>query len=1329
MCNIEKTSEWRRFWAGVAVCTGFVCAAFSPSYGSVCLLGDEGCEGDASYSTLDISCEVDNETVFECSSAEVSNRRALGQTCSEIYQCPGHCSCTQPDCNGMGYTLAGFDFEYYDEYSSNFENARNKDDWPSDRQKNGYNDVDNYHCHVCTIGTGANKVHAQQNGIYYWRCDTPLCSNENGFNGYETVSLKEGFSMAVDKLYAVAVSGRDTVSALQDQCAEKNTDYENGTKDRYQFISFSASNSNYVCGKCVKNSETGCSGEAEPNTNTPSGCKLRCGEEFKDPVTGEDRNRSEYNGQEILLSTGEYAKCCIFREPDSTCHCDETLVAEYDPAKPTNAGCTGHVWENCNCNQKPCEEGSDVITDASGLTENAQGYWVFKKEGKCFAKKFVNWRGDVMGEDKACYTDIDMEADMANGGSFVKPCDDGEEFNTDTCECVPLECPEGWSIYAQTATPIYQPYASNAGANDAKGMIIGYTYKENTSRFLFGADSVNKTLDLAKAAEEAVAQGCSNKFQGKGWKIVYADENGKSHRAALKNGEELVKKDGKYQIYQCGYCAPKTCKDGDTEDLNQEYNKDETQNLTPESHCFGDRKLLKTSVDKYAGDERCVTCPFCWDVDSVRNDCYEQIKKDNLVTCWSEKGDRWGDSIRPICECAGTYYYENCYMLKPDSACSFFNRWDKSVHECTLATVTEEEVTTGILQEALEYTQDTNGKITKKPITISYKNPYIISQCQHKKINSADNDYVVAYISECTAAKNCNGHGPAYNPDFVNADRSKGKAMVTCDRDKKEYGVSYEGRTSVDCGGKKWFDECAVADACKAPTPEAQAALDACLADSSCAITPEFDVARYPDRGPGYLWDTDNGHPRLMTQKACEYDGNVGWERWYLEYCDLGGHDISEMEEIDDSFMSSHICADTTEYICGNQGKTMTFVFNKTSNGEINCTDISEGYDYCYGHCDGETEKAADGIIYCKGICTTLTCSYNEHCDEDLVDGKYCPGKCLKQCSNNEYCDGKTKELDGKTYCDGTCKPYKCANITSCDQSYLGYSGCRANGGCVDQVTYTDEPYTKDGLYVAGEICTPESNAPDSVQHVYALANCNVGTDCLGGKSKLTQDWTMCNTSTHKIVEGAESQECGGVLFYKKEDCIKVESNDADSDSFPTIIGGTDTDDSTVPEKYFDTGYTYTINGKTEYYYAQCETDKYEIRHNGSVVKDGQGQAPSWCDCGRADDSTISVKEGFDSVTCGEHLYAQRDGVKCTCGQKCNYDWTKSECEKDGLGTFVEPDLTTDPGCENTEFGGCIIGETELSTSKNYTSVVSDWCKKSGDDNWKHHFCGDMLTD
>ena len=1316
MCNKDKTPLWRRLLSGAAVCMGFTLTTLSASYGSVCILGDEGCDGDPAYTSFaEDLCIPDGKTVFECDSPAVKEKEEAGQTCTKIDGCENSCTCKEPDCQAMGYTLPGFDFEEADEYTSNgivnASKAIEYSDWPSNYQLDAHNDAESYACFVCTIG----GKHRKQDGIYYWKCESnQICADSE------------------NEATRIVGSRKATLERLKSECSARTKD----SSERYEFIEGTSRNNNYVCGRCVQNAENCPNGE--PNTNNPSGCALRCGDD-------NPRNRSTYTGESVRLATGEVVQCCYFREMDTTCTCDETLIAQYDPAKPNNAGCTGHAWNNdraeadpgaahCTCINKPCEEGSAVVTDASGLTENAQGYWVFKKDNKCYAKKFVNWKGMEDGKDEACYKDIDMEADMSKpaGERFVEPCQEGEEFNTDTCECVPLECPEGWSIYAQTTTPIYQPYASNAGANDAKGMIVGYTYKENTSRYLFGADSVNKTLDLPKAAEEAVALGCSTKFDGKGWKIVYADENGKTHRAALKNGDTLVKIDGKYQIYQCGYCAPKTCKDGDAENLDQEYNKDESQNLTPESHCFGGSKLLKTYVDKYEGDEQCVTCPWCWDVDSVRNSCYDKIKNENLVTCWSENGDRFGKDVEPLCDCAGTFYYRNCYMLKPDQSCSFFNYWpDKSAQQCTLATVTVDQVKSGKLRQALKYNEDARGNITTEKLNIPYANPYIISQCQHPGKGGSDKDYVVAYISECTAQSNCQGHGPAWNPDYDNGDGTKGHAMKICNSSSKSYGIG----TGVSCGGEDWFDECGE-DICEAIDPAKQDDLNNCPDDYDCEA---MSVTGAHSEGSLHQGQLYNSH-YFLTEVACRYN-NLKSEKWFYEDCEAEGNPGYNRYRYDE--VAGMICGNPIP--CGDSYASIDY-FDKDSCTELDTEEYEESPGSgCY--CNGTTQTDAQGTEYCDGEWICTKCDSDQFCDEEEVEG-YCPGQCLgdKCKAGDEYCDGETNE---EGFCLGTCKAFSCANHT---RAYQSGSSTYCNDSLVTlsdadlEHGYTDDSSALRGQYIARLSCAPtaeEIEAGAAAEYKYVTANCslseNDGNDCSGGQNPVygmvdcsgtlrydsegNYDPNGSEVYTVTAPDNVEAKRCGGDDYYKPEDCVKVEHVE-EVETCPSIDNGMDSTDETVPGGYEDTGYTCTLSGVEHHYYVPCNADSYTI----DGVKTGAGSVKGYADCGEDDGTWISSID--DSKTCGGHFFARIQGTDGTCARRCNYDWNRETCEAITVSSFkgvFQP--SNDEGCDNI-YGSCQIDGVTLSSHALFTSVFDDgWCKKSKDPNWANHNCGDMLTD
>ncbi|MBQ9271209.1 MAG: hypothetical protein IJ218_02960 [Alphaproteobacteria bacterium] len=1268
MFNHNKVPWWRRLIGLSAVCMVCNLIAIMPSHASMCLVYDADnpdCVDSQNYASV-LSSFCDSEDAIDINSKEYKDLIDSSYKCTELQDCPGKATCTPPDCQSLNFNDYGKDFEFSDKYTSgkgnnrtiNPEAAAKYNDWPAGKVVDGHNDTEHWACYICEfVGKNGKVVRPKQKNVegvnvHSWQCArVDICAEG------DTAYPRDGQSFD------------DFVKDQQEKCAENNEGNQ-----LWKFIVGKSNDSSYYCGHCEVETIAGCS-SGVPETNMPIGvtCYDKCGE-----------GNSKFTGERTTLADGtKDVRCCIFGEMNTKCSCDADAVAQYDPEKPTNAECSGHAWNNgvanvdpaqpaCSCIIKPCEDGSATI-DANNPPQgpNAQGYYTVKKNGKCYAKKFNNWHGD-----DACYKDVEMTEENGFG------CEEGMVFDEELCECIAPACPEGWTIYAQTSSII---------GKESTTKDVEYKLVENTSRFLFGS-TPNMTFTpeaLEKMAVEDAADNCG-KSGRKGWAVVYKDDAGRTHRAAAKIGNEYVKgADGKYQVYQCGYCAPKKCpKD----------NEDQSKNTATLSHCGGN-KMITTATEFYQGDEQCYTCPYCWDNESIRNSCYQEIIDKNLVTCWSPDGSiygentkRWGDKLVPICSCAGTDYYENCYVLKPTDGCSYFT--EPEMEHCTKALTDYVVGNHGIPGRTYKLESKAGSMDTEmKRFNVSYENPYAISRCQYPYGRGLDNDgKIVVQIAECTAEKTCTGHGPAWNPE---ANGGKGAAMVTCDANNHEYGVMGDGRSPVECSGKIWYDSCEVS-VCT-PNPDGDDGIK--CADGSTRDIGEILVSNH--QSTQWSLYSSSGNGQYYSVQLCSYD-ELGIEKWYIEDCDAQTTcDGSEAPGWDSKAGKPRkrfengkgMLCQGTKYVCGNdQDDRYNVVFYDSEyNGEENCqyvTDMKgsngENFAWCnLGYCEGETMRDTDGNNFCAGNCVTV------------------------QCSDSEYCTGEVK--DG--YCLGECEKFPCAKVTSNSEE-----GCNTGLHSDTNTTFGWGTNLSDGTYIVKMVCPTSGELQAGDRAKYAVAVCTTAKDCSGKPGPAYGKVETCGAGMHPK-EGAIATNCGGIDYYDPNDCendpyeeapaVYCETNPGNGIS---VIGG---------DGMVDTGVScQSTNGDTYNYYIPCDQESTTFVVGGSsYTKNGpyQGYYP----CGNVSDNPETHPDALTG-TCGNILYAKMADGSNGCAEKCNDNWTKELCEST---TYAGATGVFNLKC-GTIYGSCTFDGIEVGKSDKYTEVLDEqWCLPT-DPHYEVNRCG-----
>lgn len=1207
----------------------------------------------------------------------------------------------ESDCERMGYKERGA--------------KKDTVSWPSRARIEGKNNTEQFDCAICSIADGNQPVIDSQ-GYARWNC-WKICERPNealNING-EYGPIPGWSEKTEDGTYRVY---KKQFVNSQSQCNQLFKDKDH----RRTFIPITPG----VCGTC----EELCDGIIVTSDGTkpaPTNPETKGGTQYLTengkvsggcfyPCTGSNADKDKSTGA-MYKKMGEY-QCCnakYWKEMTAATEdcpnrlCNSSKEADFDAERRKN-DCSGWVWNDykasgyngasaCSCVSLPCNEDSEIVnikTDSEGnavLDENGHaipqndkiklnpktGVYAINKEGVCYKKVFVNWSGN-----NACYKDELMtDAD--------KQCNDGEEFNDEECECIPLKCPDGWSIYAQTVEKENLLY--NGGHYN-----LSYTLKEDTSRMLFGNDA-NTTLNLEQAAVVA-ADNCG-KIGGsghKGWKVVY-EQDGKTYRSVKMDADgKPIKNGNKYDIYQCGMCQPKECPKDET---------DETKNTAIAENCGGYDGKIDPSVlptEFYSGERMCYACSWCMDVESHRNTCYEEIINQNLVSCWGE--DRIGDTLVPVCQCNEINYYQNCWTLKPNSTCSYFSFAEEENCDLVLLSkpVTVADSLGGAGSSVTLYSGRGNlgvYKFTGTPPNQTMTNfnlskydyPYAISRCQYATDSYEDwRGYVVAYVAECAAEHTCEGHGPAWNPD---ANGGQGAAMVVCDKSQHKYGIMDEGRSAVSCGGETWYDRCE--DAVCSPDPNGPDAVK-CV-DGSTRTIVEESVSSISNV-KGKLYSSEN-NGKYYSKKVCSYNGDLGYEQWYIEDCDArstcdggeapGWDSVNNIARIRYQSGKGWLCKGT-EHVCGDKyGQYISF-YDAKVDGEDNCQPISSMAGYgdtpCNGYCEGETLVDNDGNIWCKGVCI------------------------MARCKSDEKCNGEIKD-DG--YCLGTCEKYACAKVTSINET-----GCNTNLYASTDASLSWSSYGGIRAYVVKKVCPTEGELEAGDKAKYATAMCNTEKDCSGKPGPALGKIYECPYHQH-FRDGAVPTYCGGVNWYDPADCVE----DVDTtpvETCPTNVGGlTVTTSTEIPGGFEDTGITCTMSGQTWHYYIPCNTESKTFYVNGQN-KTAKGSLPGYSDCGDANDTTVKA---VDPQTCGGHIFGKNNGSVSGCMAQCNYDWNQGICES---ATYTSPSGEECKGvfvpkqtCNNN-YGSCKFCGIEVG-GMNYSEVLNGkWCT-SEDPNYANHNC------
>lgn len=1210
----------------------------------------------------------------------------------------------EADCERMGYKYRGA--------------QKGTEAWPSMARVDGRNNTEQYNCEICTADGGPVL---DSLGYARWNC-WKICEKES-----EALNINGGYG---------PIAGWDSTYKhqfvnTQKQCTDMFGKNESGTPNRV-FTPITAT----VCGTC----EEYCDGitvttdgkkPAPINPEEKGGTQyLTENGRFTDgcfyPCTDANTDKDKRTGV-MYKKVGEY-QCCnakYWKEMTAVTEdcpnrlCEHNGVAEFDAARRQN-DCTGWAWNDhlasavleksaCSCVSYPCHENSEIIpikTDGEGnaiLDDNGHvipqndkiklnvktGVYTINKDGVCYKKVFENWSGN-----DACYKDELMtEAD--------KQCNDGEEFNEEECECIPLKCPDGWSIYAQVVEQESLDYADGH-------YNLSYTLKEDTSRMLFG-DEPNATLNLEQASVTA-ADNCG-KIGGsghKGWKVVY-EQDGKTYRSVKMDANgRPIKNGNRYDIYQCGMCQPKECPKDEA---------DESKNTAIAENCGGYDNKLDPSVlptEFYAGERMCYACSWCMDVESHRNTCYAEIINQNLVSCWGE--DRTGDTLVPVCQCNEINYYKRCWMLKPSDTCSYFSFAEEEGCDLVLLnkSVTAADSLKGTGHGGHGTTTSGHGgailpgsgghgnlgvyKFTGTPpnqtMTVfnlsGYNYPYAISRCQYAMDSQEDwRGYVVAYVAECAAEHTCEGHGPAWNPD---ANGGNGAAMVVCDKNQHQYGVMDEGRSAVNCGGKTWYDRCETAMC--SPDPNGPDAVK-CVDGSTRQIV-EQSVS-YSSNLMGKLYSSD-GNGKYYSRHVCSYNGDIGIEQWYIEDCDArstcdgseapGWDSANNIARIRYQEGKGWLCKGS-QYICGTRYGDRVVFYDAKVDGEDNCKSVGDmpgfGNTPCNGYCDGETVKDTDGNTWCNGACIMNKCRTDEKCNGEVKDG----------------------------YCLGTCEKYACAKVTN-----ISENGCLSDPYASSDTNLQWGTYAGSGNYVVKKICPTEGELEPGDKAKYARATCNVEKDCSGKPGPAFGKIDYCPYHQH-FKDGANCVECGGTTWCDPADC----EEDVDTtpvESCPTNVAGLYVTQGTdVPGGYEDTNVTCTMSGDTWHYYIPCNTEQITFRVNGNN-KTVHGSLPGYSDCGEEGNDNVRAR---DPKTCGGHIFGKNNGSVSGCEVQCNYDWDKATCEgatyeQNGVicqGSYIPSSECSYGSCE---FCGMVVGSKDA-----YSEVIDGrWCT-AADPNRANHNC------
>ncbi|MBR1825999.1 MAG: hypothetical protein IJ770_05380, partial [Alphaproteobacteria bacterium] len=792
--------------------------------------------------------------------------------------------------------------------------------------------------------------------------------------------------------------------------------------------------------------------------------------------------------------------------------------------------CSGFVWndrlgnpqreqDKCSCAVKPCSEGS--ATEANRpMTEMVDGV----EQNVCYENDdFVGWSG----------TEVCL-----NSKRKSRDCEEGWTFDVETCQCVPLECPDGWDVYSYYWLDSKKQLADGTYIDDP---IKVYNYDSSGNPyFLTGVGG------CGDAKSSILTSGNKNK----GWTYTDTDENGKKYLKAIKLAN------GTWDItHYCGKCTRKDCEEG-------HQTKEKCGEITKLSDS---EKRTKVVYNEYSGDEQCYICDICWNVDDARNACHQEIVEKGLITCVSESGNRYGVDPTPVCVCDEAEYYTSCYEVVPNPNCSIVGN---DLEGCT------QYIIPNNYSNSSFYMYDRYMNLAKRS---TYDNGYYVAKgkCQYTN-NSAHPGYQVAYIAECTAEHTCNGHGPAWNPDTQ-------KAMVTC-TGTYEYGVMENGGSPVYCGGQYWYDRCET-DSCNVGVSE-------CSDSGSHYLTTESTSSYYYSPSYGRL-ESSSGNGYYYSKRRCAY-GHLDYEEWFYDSCttarDCNGDPGPGYGK--HRYKSGEYCSGSPT-TCGDYYNGYIYFYEEGECSDISSLDAGsvgggtsgKSWSVCSStqYCDGNEWKytAPDGksTTYCdncvEDTCLSTTSFSESGCTSSILttskspswgDNPYyndgCSGTGYSGCSYYSYGTYVVKQIceshDGKIrkYAVATCNtdsdcsgeegPAK--GKQSCSYGGSGSTSCGGN-------TYYDECYDP-------EPSTPSypTDSCPSGDSGWSTGSRSTSATAPSGKYEAdtcTSDGTTyhyyvyCNSESASgapaagmmecngsVRSGASSVSCGGNTYTNSGECI-----------------------------------------------------------------------------------------------------------------------------------------------------------------------------------------------
>ncbi|MBR1825638.1 MAG: hypothetical protein IJ770_03530, partial [Alphaproteobacteria bacterium] len=1286
-----KTSEWRRFWAGVAVCTGFVCAAFSPSYGSVCLLGDEGCIGDPTYSSVPALPQCDDSVYVDCSNDSVIQEHLNnGEGCREVYYCPGKCYCEPLDCQGMGYTLPG---------------SADVNKWPNAYRKtlpNGteVNNTDTYTCEVCTI-KGQKRM---QNGIYYWKCNSKIiCPNEE-----DTAHL-------IPKGKTALTVKADLKAACE---ADDNV-----------FIEGSSKNSNYVCGHCGPDPRI-CIRGGVPEDDIPEGCYESCtptnetytkGGETKrcchflpmegwdrDPKVGEIQpqeatgyHRPEWDDTCYTPSverTAADGKICYkqfvmnadcearhgckvkINEEDDTELATTTwqyagYMADVVAARAANNpdllhqaqqalyengqhDCSGFVWndrlgnpqreqDKCSCAVKPCPEGS--ATEANRpLTEMVDGV----EQNVCYENDdFVGWSG----------TEVCL-----NSKRKSRDCEEGWTFDVETCQCLPLDCPEAssegvWDIYSFTL--------------DGAGNKVYNKDSQGNQIFMTGVESCGDPS-----------------LGGAGWDFSWTDVSGKERLKAL------LQEDGTYDLsHKCGRCKMKQCPDGtelDGDHLMQELVDGVKQNI-----CY-----VSDEIAAYAGDEACYgterksrDCEEGWTFDVDTCQCLPMgcptDETDGIWDVYSFKLDATGNKIYNT-DTEGNKIFMTGVETCGDPSLSGAG-WDFSWTDAS----GKEHLTA--LEQA-DGTYDTSHKCGRCKAKTCPEEAMKGSECaiDEKELDVYEYNGMEMYAGD----ERCYYCAKCYDIENIQEECKAeiiGRKLKTC--------YSEDGSIIPDttakacrCDDKTYYERCWSIE--KSEWCDLGDELEGCY--EVRMTTSEYNSAKsYPQNSLSW------GYGRYVVAPKCSYADDhqyAGNSVVYVADCTVekdcaGNPGRAYKKKPCDVYGGSGetTCGGkkyyTTCYECDASKHSIEYDNNGCGKGFYTSTSYSNGYDASKINFSGDSKDYKYGAGY---YVVGYTCEVPEngkryyHMAECTVE-KDCSGKpglaynterdaAMKTCKGDIGVrldkDGNITSTEGVS-CGGykyfdDCSEEKCLEDTidndsnGCDSTYR--SGQEYSWGPTSHPT-TRYHEGRSEHYTVKKKCTLNSG-----RYEYYEARCDQDEkDCAGkdaprkGYVRSSTGGNWCGNAYWKEPGTGTGTTCD-VSGSAPTNCEKITSS-----STALSVGDADPNNS----GYYIAASKCSDSSTYVYYSAACVRSTNDCAGNQSALQKAGLSTPQNC-------KSKGLKYNGTPVMCGGNAYTD------TCLQECGYVWTKETCDAKN-GSFTAK-------CNNGTNGSCTIDNVEYMTELGY---------------------------